>query len=36
MKTRIATSSGLALTLIVVVFAILFPFGVLDEKSIWA
>ena len=36
MKTRIATSSGLALTLIVGIFATLLALGVLDAKSVWA
>ena len=36
MKTRIAKSSGLALTLIVGIFATLLAMGVLDAKSVWA
>ena len=36
MKTRIAKSSGLALTLIVGIFATLLAMGVLDANPVWA
>jgi len=36
MKTRIAKSSGLALTLLVGIFATLLAMGVLDARSVWA
>jgi hypothetical protein len=36
MKTRIAKSSGLALTLIVGIFATLLALGVLDANTVWA